>query len=92
MQNKLQSFLQGWLTWCLDVQAHKINISAITIDFRPTLTYGSTSSDLRQQRLTSLHCMWCIVLLQILLQKGKYCGVFRDEGCNAGDTYLFPPG
>ena len=29
--------------------------------------------------------MWCI----ILLEKGKHCGVFRGEGCNARDTYLF---
>ena len=32
--------------------------------------------------------LWCI----ILLQKGKQCGVFRGEGCNARDTYLFPLG
>ena len=28
--------------------------------------------------------MWCT----ILLEKGKHCGVFRGEGCNAPDTYL----
>ena len=33
-----------------------------------------------------LRCVWCI----ILLEKGKHCGVFRGEGCNARDTYLFP--
>ena len=31
-----------------------------------------------------LHCVWCIVLLQ----KGKYCGVFRGEGCNAHDIFV----
>ena len=30
--------------------------------------------------------MWRI----ISLEKGKHCGVFRGEGCNARDTYLFP--
>ena len=35
-----------------------------------------------------LCCVWCI----ILLQKGKHCGVFRSEGCNARDTYLFTLG
>ena len=28
--------------------------------------------------------MWCI----ILLEKGKHCGVFRDEGCNARDIFV----
>ena len=30
--------------------------------------------------------MWRI----ILLKKGKHCGVFRHEGCNACDTYFVP--
>ena len=76
---------RGVLKWC-NVQAHKITISASTIGFRPTLTYESTSADLRQQRLTSFCAVWCI----IWLQKGKYCDVFRGEGCNARDKYLFP--
>ena len=38
---------RGVFQWC-NVRAHKIIISACTIDFRPTLTYQSTSSDLRQ--------------------------------------------
>ena len=59
------------------MRAHKRIISACTIDFRPTLTYQSTSANLRQQRLTSFCAVWCI----ILLEKGKHCGVFRDEGC-----------
>ena len=33
-----------------------------------------------------LCCVWCI----IWLQEGKHCGVFRAEGCNALDKYLFP--
>ena len=56
-------FRGGWrgvLQWC-NVRAHKIIISACTIDFRPTLTYQSTSADLRQQRLTSF-CAVCGVL------------------------------
>ena len=28
--------------------------------------------------------MWCI----ILLPKGKHCGVFRGEGCNACDIFF----
>ena len=28
--------------------------------------------------------MWCI----ILLEKGKHCGVFRGEGCNARDIFV----
>ena len=77
----------GVLQWC-NVLAHKIIISAFTIDFRPTLTYQSTSDDTRQQRLTSFCAVWCI----ILPEKGKHCGVFRGEGCNARDTYLFSLG
>ena len=56
-------FRGGWrgvLQWC-NVQAHKRIISACTIDFRPTLTYQSTSADLRQQCLTSF-CAVCSVL------------------------------
>ena len=48
--------------------------------------YQSTSADLQQQCLTSFCCVCCI----ILLEKGKHCGVFRGEGYNARDTYLFP--
>ena len=43
------------------MRAHKIIISACTIDFRPTLTYQFISADLRQQRLTSF-CAVCGVL------------------------------
>ena len=43
------------------MRAHKIIISACTIDFRPTLTYQSTSADLQQQHLTSF-CAVCGVL------------------------------
>ena len=56
-------FRGGWrgvLQWC-NVRAHKRIISACTIDFRSTLTYQSTSADLRQQRLTSF-CVVCGVL------------------------------
>ena len=56
-------FRGGWrgvLQWC-NVRAHNIIISACTIDFRPTLTYQSTSADLRQQRLT-FFCAVCGVL------------------------------
>ena len=50
----------GVLKWC-NVRAHKRIISASTIDFRPTITYESTSADLRQQRLT-FFCALCGVL------------------------------
>ena len=56
-------FRDGWrgvLKWC-NVRAHKRIISASTIDFRSTLTYESTSADLRRQRLTSF-CAVCGVL------------------------------
>ena len=56
-------FSGGWqsvLKWC-NVRAHKIIISASTIDFRPTLKYKSTSADLQQQCLTSF-CAVCGVL------------------------------
>ena len=43
------------------MRAHTIIVSACTIDFRPTLTYQSTSADSRQQRLTSF-CAVCGVL------------------------------
>ena len=35
------------------MQTHKRTISVSTVDFRPTLTYESTSADLWQQHLTS---------------------------------------
>ena len=50
---------RGVLKWC-NVRAHKITISASTIDFRPTLTYESTSADLRQQRSTYF-CAVCVL-------------------------------
>ena len=56
-------FRGGWrgvLKWC-NVRAHKRTISASTIDFRPILTYESTSADLRQQRLTPFRAV-CGVL------------------------------
>ena len=56
-------FRGGWhgvLQWC-NVRAHKIIISACTIDFWPTLMYQSISADLRQQCLTSF-CTVCGVL------------------------------
>ena len=61
--NYTHFFRGGWrgvLQWC-NVRAHKIIISACTTDFRPTLTYQSTSADLQQQRLTSF-CAVCGVL------------------------------
>ena len=76
-------FRGGWrgvLKWC-NVRAHR-KLSDGTTDFQPTLTYKSTSADLRQQHLTFfVRCVWCI----IWQQKGKHCGVFRGEGCNACD-------
>ena len=48
------------LKWC-NVRAHKRNISVSTIDFRPTLTYESTSPDLRQQRLTSFFAVYGVL-------------------------------
>ena len=56
-------FWGGWrgvLQWC-NVWAHKIIISACTIDFWPTLMYQSTSADLQQQHLTSF-CTVCGLL------------------------------
>ena len=44
-----------------NVRAHKIIISACTIDFRPTLTYQSTSADLRQQHLTFFCAVWGVL-------------------------------
>ena len=52
--NKNHSFIHN-------VRAHKRTISLGTIDFRPALTYQSTSTDLRQQKLTSF-CVVCGVL------------------------------
>ena len=51
---------RGVLQWC-NMQAHKIIISACTVDLRLTLVYQSTSADLRQQCLTSF-CAVCGVL------------------------------
>ena len=82
-------FRGGWrgvLQWC-NVRAHKIIISACTIDFRPTFNVPVHTSWLAAATFDLfLRCVWCI----ILLEKGKHCGVFRGEGCNAHDTCLFP--
>ena len=51
---------RGILKWC-NVRTRKRTISASTTDFWPTLTYVSTSADLRQQCLTSF-CAVCGVL------------------------------
>ena len=56
-------FRGGWrgvLTWC-NVRAHKITISVSSIDFRATLTYESTSADLRQQHLTSFCAVYSVL-------------------------------
>ena len=39
------------------MRAHKGNIYVSTIDFRPTLTYESTSSDWGQKPLTSFYAL-----------------------------------
>ena len=67
-------FRGGWrgvLKWC-NVRAHKRIISASTIDFRPTLTYESTSADLWQQRLTSF-CAVCGVLFYCKRESTVVC-------------------
>ena len=74
-------FFRGGLSGvlkCCNVQADKRNIFVSTIDFRPTLTYESTSADWGQQLLTSFYA------------KGNHCGVFSGKSSNAQDKYLFP--
>ena len=61
--NYSQFFRGGWrvvLKWC-NQWAHKRTISISTIDFRPTLTFQSTSDDLRQQRLTSFCAVYGVL-------------------------------
>ena len=51
-------FFRGGLSGvlkCCNVQADKRNVFVSTIDFRPTLTYESTSADWGQQLLTSFY-------------------------------------
>ena len=60
-----------------NVRAHKIIISACTIDFRPTLTYQSTSADLRQQQLTSF-CAVCGVLFDYKRESTVVSSGVRD--------------
>ena len=72
-------FRGGWrgvLQWC-NVWAYKIIISACTIDFRPTLTYQSTSADLRQQRFTSF-CAVCGVLFDYKRESTVVSSGVRD--------------
>ena len=71
-------FRGGWrgvLQWC-NVRAHNW-ISACSIDFRPTLTYQSTSADLRQQRLTS-YCAVCGVLFDYKRESTVVSSGVRD--------------
>ena len=49
-----------YINYSHNLRAHKGTISVSTIDFRPTLTYESTSAHLRQQCLT--FCAVCAVL------------------------------
>ena len=76
----------GVLQW-RNVQTHKIIISACT---HWLSTYHNIPVHVSCLAAATfdlfLRCVWCI----ILLEKGKHCGVFRGEGCNASDTYLFP--
>ena len=72
-------FRGGWrgvLKWCC-VRAHKRTISASTGDFRPTLTYESTSADLRQQCLTSF-CAVCDVLFDYKRESTVVSSGVRD--------------
>ena len=72
-------FRGGWhdvLKWC-NVRAHKIIISASTIDFRLTLTYQSTSADMWQQRLTSF-CTVCGVLFDYKRESTVVSSGVRD--------------
>ena len=64
------------------MRAHKIIISACTVDFRPTLTYQSTSADLRQQRLTSF-CAVCGVCLQPFVTKLGIVVHHHEPECHA---------
>ena len=64
--------------------------SASIIDFRPTLTYESTSADLRQQRLTSF-CAVCSVLFDYKRESTVVSSRVRDVTL-VSDTYLFPVG
>ena len=100
-------FRGGWrvvLQWC-NVQAHKIIISACTIDFRRILTYQSTSADLQQQRLTSF-CAVCGVLFYYKRESTVVSSGVRDVTsvtnicsqsaeclyatfCNRGQTWLW---
>ena len=79
-------FRGGWrgvLKWC-NVRAHKFFffflfsfLSASIIDFRPTLTYESTSADLRQQRWTSF-CAVCGVLFDYKRESTVVSSRVRD--------------
>ena len=76
----------GVLQWC-NVRAHKIIISACTHWLSTYHNIPVHVSCLAAAKFDLfLRCVWCI----ILLEKGKHCGVFRGEGYNASDTYLFP--
>ena len=59
------------------MQAHKRTISVSTIDFRPTLTYESTSAHLWQQRLTSF-CAVCGVLFDYKTESTVVSSGVRD--------------
>ena len=66
---------RGFLQWC-NVRAHKI-IYACTIDFRPTLTYQSTSANLQQQHLTSFSTV-CGVLFHYKRESTVVSSGVRD--------------
>ena len=77
--NYTHFFRGGWrgvLQWC-NVWAHKIIISACTIDFQPTLMYQSTSADLQQQRFTSF-CAVCGVLFYYKRESAVVSSGVRD--------------
>ena len=86
-------FRGGWhgvLKWC-NMRAHKRTISVSTIDFRPTLTYKSTSADLLQQHMTSF-CTVYDVLFDYKRESTVVSSGVRAVNCNACDKYWFPVG
>ena len=73
--------------------AHWIIISASTIDFWLTLTYESTSADLRQQRLTSF-CAVCGVLFDYKRESTGVSSGVQDvtlvtNNCSQSDECLY---
>ena len=70
--------------------ARKRTISASTIDFQPTLTYESTSTDLQQQHLTSFCVVYGVLFESTAASSGVMDVMLVTNICSQSAECLYP--